>query len=106
MCNPIKNTDDQGGRFIFIASSGIDMDKKIRQTYLSVESNVVDAKIYIDGPYIGDTPLKFLTSVPNSIRGWNFPRGNIIWRYQPKTMSLVKSGSPLPPERTRKWKFV
>ena len=63
MCNPIKNIGDQGGRFIFIASSGAIVDEVTERvippkTLLSIESNITDAKIYVDGRYIGSTPLK------------------------------------------------
>jgi formylglycine-generating enzyme required for sulfatase activity len=61
MCRPIRNTGDQGGEFIFIASSSaiVDMpatDVKAKTTF-SVASNVTGAKVIVDGRPVGTTPL-------------------------------------------------
>jgi caspase domain-containing protein/PEGA domain-containing protein/uncharacterized protein DUF1566/uncharacterized protein DUF3426 len=60
LCRPIRNTGDQGGEFVFVASSGAVVEEtatKPPEAYLSVESNVSGAKVFVDGRYIGKTNL-------------------------------------------------
>ncbi len=58
ICRPIKNTGDQGGEFVFIASSGTVIERPSKNgATLSVESNVVGARISINGRRVGTTPL-------------------------------------------------
>lgn len=60
LCRPIRNTGDQGGEFIFIASSGAVVyapSKSKANAFLSVESNVKGARVLMDGRYIGSTDL-------------------------------------------------
>ena len=60
MCRPIRNTGDQGGEFVFIASSGAVVyapSKSKAGAFLSVESNVKGARVLVDGRYIGSTDL-------------------------------------------------
>ncbi len=60
LCSPIRNTGDQGGEFIFVASSGATVSVPVpsRKTTLSVTANVTGAKVLVDGRYVGETPLK------------------------------------------------
>ena len=60
LCRLIRNTGDQGGEFIFIASSGAVVyapSKSKVNAFLSVESNVKGARVLVDGRYIGSTDL-------------------------------------------------
>ncbi len=60
ICRPIRNTGDQGGEFIFVASNAAEIEKPSpgqEKTTLSVEANLAGAKIYVDGQYLGHTPL-------------------------------------------------
>ncbi len=60
MCRPIRNTGDQGGEFVFIASSGAVVyapSKSKASAFLSVEANVKGARVLVDGRDIGLTDL-------------------------------------------------
>ena len=60
ICRPIRNAGDQGGEFVFVASSGAAVEKpslKPSKSYLSVQSNVPGAKVIVDGRYVGSTSL-------------------------------------------------
>jgi len=67
LCRPIRNTGDQGGEFVFVASSSAIVEKqspKASKAYLSVESNVSGAKVLVDGSYIGTTNLSGIKISP------------------------------------------
>jgi len=60
LCRPVRNTGDQGGEFVFVASSGAVIEEpaiKPSKAYLSVESNVTGAIVFVDGQKMGTTPL-------------------------------------------------
>ena len=60
LCRPIRNTGDQGGEFVFVASSSAIVEKpspSSSKAYLSVESNVSAARVMVDGRYVGTTNL-------------------------------------------------
>ena len=60
LCRPIRNTGDQGGEFVFIASSGAVVyapSKSKASAFLSVESNIKGARVLVDGRDIGSTDL-------------------------------------------------
>ena len=60
ICRPIRNTGDQGGEFVFVASSAavVDIPAKSKDTTtISVESNVSGAFVFVDGQKVGTTPL-------------------------------------------------
>ena len=61
LCRPIRNTGDQGGEFVFIASSSavveIPASDVKAKAVLSVESNVTGARVFVDGRPVGTTPL-------------------------------------------------
>ena len=67
LCRPIRNTGDQGGEFVFIASSGAVIEKTAptsSKAYISIESNVSGARVLIDGRYVGTTNLSNVEVVP------------------------------------------
>jgi hypothetical protein len=71
LCRPIRNTGDQGGEFVFVASSSAVVDKpaiKPSGAYLSIESNVSGAKVLVDGRYIGTTNLSAIKISPGEHR--------------------------------------
>lgn len=71
LCRPVRNTGDQGGEFVFIASSGAVVEKPAvapETATLSVESNVSDAKVHIDNRYVGLTDLSGLSVKPGEHR--------------------------------------
>jgi len=71
LCRPVRNTGDQGGEFVFVASSGAVIDEpapKPSEAYLSVESNVSGAKVLVDGSYIGTTNLSGIKISPGEHR--------------------------------------
>ncbi len=89
MCNPIKHTGDQGGRFIFIASSGAVIDAPVEptrhsKTLLSVSANISGAKVYVDGDYVGSTNLIDKVVTPGRHRVRVEKEG-----YQPYSRQLV-----------------
>ncbi len=61
LCRPIRNTGDQGGEFVFIASSSAIVETPAAtvkaKTALSVASNVTGAKVFVDGRPVGTTPV-------------------------------------------------
>jgi len=60
LCRPVRNTGDQGGEFVFIASSGAVVyapSKSKAGAFLSVEANVKGARVLVDGRDIGSTDL-------------------------------------------------
>ncbi len=60
LCRPIRNTGDQGGEFIFVASSGAVIETpapRSSKAYLKVESNVSGARVLVDGRDVGTTNL-------------------------------------------------
>lgn len=67
LCRPIRNTGDQGGEFVFVASSGTVVDipaSKQTETSLSVKSNVQGARVLLDGKFVGRTELSDLKVTP------------------------------------------
>jgi hypothetical protein len=60
LCRPIRNTGDQGGEFVFVASSGAVVEEpapeKLKAS-LSVDSNVSNAMVLVDGRDVGSTSL-------------------------------------------------
>ena len=70
LCSPIRNTGDQGGEFIFVASSGasVSVPAPSRKTTLSVIANVTGARVFLDGRPMGETPLKDTRVSPGSRR--------------------------------------
>jgi hypothetical protein len=60
LCRPIRNTGDQGGEFVFVTSRGLVVEEPRpvpSQAYLSVESNISGARVFVDDKYVGTTPL-------------------------------------------------
>ena len=65
LCRPIRQTGDQGGEFIFIASSGAVVEdsssagqnREPSVAFLSVESTIPDADVYLGRQYMGKTNL-------------------------------------------------
>ncbi len=61
LCRPIRNTGDQGGEFVFIASSSAIVETPAAtvkaKTALSIASNVTGAKVFVDGRPVGTTPV-------------------------------------------------
>jgi len=71
LCRPIRNTGDQGGEFVFVASGGAVVEEqapKLSGAYLSVESNMVGARVLVDGHYVGLTNLSDTTVLPGKHR--------------------------------------
>ena len=73
LCRPIRNTGDQGGEFVFVASSSVVVEEPSlgsSKAYLSVESNVSDSRVLIDGRFVGTTSLSDIeiTSGEHSIQ--------------------------------------
>ncbi len=69
MYRPIRETGDQGGEFVFVASSGalVDMPSKSPQTsMLSVTSNLTAADVFLDDRYIGKTNISRLEVEPGT----------------------------------------
>ncbi len=67
LCRPIRNTGDQGGEFVFVASNSAIVEKrspKPSKAYLSIESNVSSARVLMDGRYVGSTSLFNVEVVP------------------------------------------
>ena len=109
LCRPIRNTGDQGGEFIFIASSGAvvyEPSKSKTDAFLSVESNVKGARVLVDGRYIGSTDLssvkvstgEHLIRVEKDgyeayIKRMNFEKG--------RSMSMFVDLNPKPPSKGR-----
>ena len=60
LCRPVRNTGDQGGEFIFVASGGAPVSRPSpsgSRTTLSVSANVAGAGVLVDGKMLGKTPL-------------------------------------------------
>jgi hypothetical protein len=94
MCNPIRHTGDQGGRFIFIASSGAVVDVPVKstrrsKTLLTVNANVLDANVYVDGACVGSTDLVDKEVTPGRHRVRVEKEG-----YQPYTRELILRRRP------------
>jgi len=71
LCRPIRNTGDQGGEFVFVASSGatvVEPSPKVSHTTLSVSANVTDARVLVDGRRVGETPLSDVEVSPGDHR--------------------------------------
>ena len=70
LCRPIRNTGDHGGEFIFVASSGAQVEKPdpSRGTTLSVNANVDGAQVLVDGRNVGETPLSDAAVTPGKHR--------------------------------------
>ena len=75
MCRPIKNTGDQGGEFIFIMAEEESPDPVApappaakKQSWLSVEANVANADVLVDGKPVGKTPLSDYELAPGGHR--------------------------------------
>ena len=74
LCRPIHQTGDQGGEFIFIASSGAVVDDSSSDSqngdpsvsFLSVESTIPDADVYLERQYLGKTNLNRQKVSPGS----------------------------------------
>jgi len=71
LCRPIRNTGDQGGEFIFVASSGATVVKpspEASHTTLSVSANITGARVLVDGRRVGETPLSDVEVSPGEHR--------------------------------------
>ena len=71
LCRPIRNTGDQGGEFIFVASSGatvVEPSPEASHTTLSVSANITGARVLVDGRRIGETPLSDVAVSPGEHR--------------------------------------
>jgi len=71
LCRPIRNTGDQGGEFVFVASSGatvVEPSPAISSTTLSVSANVKGARVLVDGRRVGETPLSDVEVSPGDHR--------------------------------------
>ena len=71
LCRPIRNTGDQGGEFVFVASSSaIDEEPPpgLSWSYLSVQSNVLGARVFVDGREVGSTNLSDTEILPGEHR--------------------------------------
>jgi len=63
LCRPIRNTGDQGGEFVFVASSGATVSapsSEVSHTTLSVSANITGARVLVDGKRVGETPLSYV----------------------------------------------
>jgi formylglycine-generating enzyme required for sulfatase activity len=56
LCRPIRNTGDQGGEFVFVASAGALVEAPGAGS-LSIEANVSGAEVFVDGRRVGRSPL-------------------------------------------------
>jgi hypothetical protein len=67
LCRPVRNTGDQGGEFVFVASSGAVFEEiapeKLKAS-LSVDSNVSKARVLVDGRGVGSTSLSNVKILP------------------------------------------
>ncbi|GMQ79795.1 MAG: hypothetical protein BMS9Abin03_234 [Thermodesulfobacteriota bacterium] len=71
ICRPILNTGDQGGEFIFVASSSAVIERpspRPSKALLSIESNVPGARVLMDGRYVGSTNLLNVEVAPGEHR--------------------------------------
>ena len=70
LCSPIRNTGDRGGEFIFVASSGAEVERPdpSHGTTLSVSANVEGAAVLVDGKNVGETPLSDAAVSPGKHR--------------------------------------
>ncbi len=71
MYRPMRNSGDQGGEFIFIASSGALLDspsKLPRKSVLSVTSNVPFAEVYVNGHLVGRTNTSQMAFAPGNYK--------------------------------------
>ena len=60
LCRPIRNTGDQGGEFVFVASGAAIVSEPSTQpdrTTLEVNANISGAAVLVDGREVGKTPL-------------------------------------------------
>jgi hypothetical protein len=60
LCRPVRNTGDQGGEFVFVASGDAPVSRPLpaaSRTTLSVSANVAGADVRVDGRMLGRTPL-------------------------------------------------
>jgi len=70
LCSPIRNTGDRGGEFIFVASSGAEVESPdpSRGTTFSVTANVDAVEVLVDGRRVGETPLSDAAVTPGRHR--------------------------------------
>ncbi len=67
LCCPMRNTYDRGGEFIFVLCpkpAAVSSDPVVEKTLLSVTSNATNAKVYLDGSYIGRTNVENFNAPP------------------------------------------
>ncbi len=57
ICKPIRNVGDQGGQFVFVASSGAVVTAPSPKSTVEISCNVSAAKVFLNGTYMGETPL-------------------------------------------------
>ncbi len=61
ICDRLGFAGDLGGQFVFVSTSGVAIPKPsetIEGSTLRVETNIKDAPVYIDGRFVGVTPLE------------------------------------------------
>lgn len=71
MYRPMRNSGDQGGEFIFIASSGAVIDTSLKiptKSTLSVTANVPFAEVYLNGDLIGKTNISNAQFAPGKYK--------------------------------------
>jgi len=68
ICKPIRNVGDQGGQFVFVASSGAVVTAPSPKTTVEVSCNVSAAKVFLNGTYIGETPLAEMKILPGAYK--------------------------------------
>ena len=68
LCRPIRNTGDQGGEFVFVRATKEEQALGPSMSYLSVESNVLGARVLVDGRNVGSTDLSDTEILPGEHR--------------------------------------
>ena len=71
LCRPIRNTGDQGGEFVFVASGAAIVSEPSTQpdrSTLEVNANVSGATVLVDGREVGKTPLSGVHVSPGEHR--------------------------------------
>jgi len=68
ICKPIRNVGDQGGQFVFVASSGAVVTAPSPKTIVEVSCNVSAAKVFLNGTYMGETPLAEMKILPGAYK--------------------------------------
>jgi len=68
LCKPIRNVGDQGGQFVFVASSSAVVTSPSPKTTVEVSCNVSAAKVFLNGTYMGETPLAEMKILPGAYK--------------------------------------